>query len=244
MRSPRPQGRTNPLLKLSASLFFVVYACVAHAQTDPAQPLPTPTPATPAATPATPDSYPAVPAAVPIQQSTPPASAVPPAARVDASDYPATPPYLPVVELPHHDNLSSGYIPVDSFVYPEALRLYSLGYLDTAFINMRPWTRRSLLHMLQLSTPAIMSDGNGQAIEILAKLNEYLAAEDPSAPMQGLHFRARGQVYGHPVGLHPSHGRRRPDPPRQLPPRPDHRERLWPPLRGRLQQYHRLLHPQ
>ena len=149
-----------------------------------------------AATPAAPDSYPTVPAAVPAQQSTPPAGAVPRAASVDASSYPATPPYLPVVELPHHDNLSSAYIPVDSFVYPEALRLYSLGYLDTAFINMRPWTRRSLLHMLQLSTPAIMSDGNGQAIEILAKLNEYLAAEDPTAPMQGLHFHPRGQIYG------------------------------------------------
>ena len=196
MHLPRPQGRTSPLLKLSASLFFIAYACVAHAQADPAAPLPTPTPAVPASTPAAPQTYPTVPAAVPAQQSTPPAGAVPRASTVDASSYPATPPYLPVVEVPHHDNLGSAYIPVDSFVYPEALRLYSLGYLDTAFINMRPWTRRSLLHMLQLSSPAIMSDGNGEAIEILAKLNEYLAAEDPTSPAPGLHFRPRGQVYG------------------------------------------------
>jgi hypothetical protein len=197
MHFPRPQGRNNCLLKLSVSLFFVAYSCIAHAQSDPApQTPPPPPPAIPAATPAEPGSYPTAPVAEPVQQPTPPAGAMAPAARVDAADYPATPPYLPEVEVPHQDHLSSAYIPVDSFVYPEALRLYSLGYLDTAFLNMRPWTRRSLMHMLQLSTPAIMSDGNAQAIEILAKLNEYLAAEDPTAPMQGLHFHPRGQIYG------------------------------------------------
>ena len=45
--------------------------------------------------------------------------------------------------------LSSIYIPVDSWVYPAMTRLYSLGYVDTMFLGMRPWTRRSLLHMLQ-----------------------------------------------------------------------------------------------
>ena len=38
------------------------------------------------------------------------------------------------------------YIPVDSWIYAAALRLYSLGYLNSSFITMRPWTRRSLLH--------------------------------------------------------------------------------------------------
>jgi hypothetical protein len=43
----------------------------------------------------------------------------------------------------------SPYIPVDSWIYPAVLRLYSLGYVDTAFLNMRPWTRSSLGHMLE-----------------------------------------------------------------------------------------------
>jgi hypothetical protein len=193
MHSPRPQGRTNTLLSLSASLIFVVSTCAAHAQTDPAQQLPPPTPAVPAATPAPMDSRPAIPAQTP---ATDPAPATPQAAPVANITYPAAPPYAPETEAIHHDNLDSAYIPVDSFVYPEALRLYSLGYLDTAFINMRPWTRRSLLHMLQLSTPAIMAGGNTEAIDILAKLDDYLAAEDPTAPLQGPHFRPRGQVYG------------------------------------------------
>jgi hypothetical protein len=71
-----------------------------------------------------------------------------------------------------------------------ALRLYSLGYLDTAFIGMRPWTRRALLHMLDASAPSIMQDGDEQAVALLASLQTYIAEE---APAVGL---GRGRVYG------------------------------------------------
>jgi hypothetical protein len=42
----------------------------------------------------------------------------------------------------------SPYIPVDSWVYPAVLRLYALGYVETVYLGMRPWTRASLSHML------------------------------------------------------------------------------------------------
>src|ERR1700722_17284538 len=45
--------------------------------------------------------------------------------------------------------LGSPYIPVDSWVYPAMLRLYSLGYVDTVYIGLRPWTRASVMHMLE-----------------------------------------------------------------------------------------------
>jgi len=45
--------------------------------------------------------------------------------------------------------LGSPYIPVDSWVYPAMMRLYSLGYVDTAYLGMRPWTRSSMSHMLE-----------------------------------------------------------------------------------------------
>jgi hypothetical protein len=45
--------------------------------------------------------------------------------------------------------LGSPYIPVDSWVYPAMLRLYSLGYVDNIFLGMRPWTRSSVSHMLE-----------------------------------------------------------------------------------------------
>jgi hypothetical protein len=96
---------------------------------------------------------------------------------------------------PLEDNLGSAYIPVDSIVYPMALRLYSMGYLDSAFINMRPWTRRSLLHMLQESSPAIIAGNNDQAMDLLAKLDEYLAAEGAELTTPEESYN-RGYLYG------------------------------------------------
>jgi len=102
-----------------------------------------------------------------------------------------TPPYDPDYDPEKQpDNLGSTYIPVDSPVYPMALRLYSLGYLDSAFIGVRPWTRQSLLHMLQKSSDDIVNDDNQQAMEILAWLQDYLAAETPPARFN------RGTIYG------------------------------------------------
>ena len=45
--------------------------------------------------------------------------------------------------------LGSPYIPVDSWIYPAVMRLYSLGYIDNVFLGMRPWTRASVSHMLE-----------------------------------------------------------------------------------------------
>lgn len=42
----------------------------------------------------------------------------------------------------------SPYIPVDSWIYPAMLRLYSLGFVDNAFLGLRPWTRSSVSNML------------------------------------------------------------------------------------------------
>jgi hypothetical protein len=46
-------------------------------------------------------------------------------------------------------NSGSSYITVDSWIYPAVLRLYSLGYVDGVYLNMRPWTHASLRHMLE-----------------------------------------------------------------------------------------------
>lgn len=59
------------------------------------------------------------------------------------------------------NKLGSPYVPVDWWIYPAVLRLYSLGYVDHAFLGMRPWTRSSIQRMME---------------EALAKME----AEDPS----------------------------------------------------------------
>jgi len=87
-------------------------------------------------------------------------------------------------------DLGSTYISVDSWIYPALLRLHAMGYLDTAFINMRPWTRRSVLHMLQRSEIDINGDGNEQAMDILATTMAALQGEIPAKGTP------RGSVYG------------------------------------------------
>ena len=127
----------------------------------------------------------------PVQVQNPPnptPAAIPPA--VPVASVPSMPAYGPLPGEHHTDALGSTYIPVDSIVYPLTLRLYSLGYLDDAFIALRPWTRRGLLHMLEKSADDITSDGNEQAVSILAYLQDYLVAETPGNNM------TRGSVYG------------------------------------------------
>jgi hypothetical protein len=162
----------------------------------PAIPATTPGTQVPAATPTTtpPPSIPGYqdPLEQPIQMHAQPQTpSIPAATPESANSLPVLPPYDPDYgTYPHRDELGSTYIPVDSPIYPMALRLYSLGYLDSAFIGVRPWTRRVLLHMLQKSTSQIVSDNNQQAMEILAKLQDYLAGE---VPAKGF---TRGRIYG------------------------------------------------
>ncbi|HEY4358984.1 MAG TPA: capsule assembly Wzi family protein [Acidobacteriaceae bacterium] len=122
-----------------------------------------------------------------------PASAFPIAAPASPAASASSPfsQYISDTDSEEHPNgLGSTYIPVDSPIYTMALRLYALGYLDRAFIGMRPWTRRSLLHMLQATSENVMNDGNDEAIGILAKLNAELEDEDPGVGMQ------RGTIFG------------------------------------------------
>src|SRR5450631_644367 len=52
----------------------------------------------------------------------------------------------------------SVYVPMDSWIYPALDRLHALGYLDTAYLGLRPWTRLSIAHMLQDSSDKIESE--------------------------------------------------------------------------------------
>jgi hypothetical protein len=69
---------------------------------------------------------------------------------------------------------------MDSWIYPAMERLYSLGYIDTAFLGLRPWTRLSCLHMLEQSQSEIFDDstdspGNREARQIFNVLAKELS---------------------------------------------------------------------
>ncbi len=68
----------------------------------------------------------------------------------------------------------SAYVPIDNWIYPAMDRLHALGYVDSAYLGLRPWTRLSIAHMLELSADDIeASADNGEARELyLAVLRE------------------------------------------------------------------------
>ena len=73
--------------------------------------------------------------------------------------------------------LDSPYIPVDSWVYPAVLRLYSLGFIDNVFLGMRPWTRASVGHMLEEAGARIEDADEGPATDEAQDLYEALNRE-------------------------------------------------------------------
>ena len=89
--------------------------------------------------------------------------------------------------------LGSPYIPVDSWVYPAMLRLYSLGYVDTVYLGMRPWTRASVMNMLEQAGDLIQNgedsgDPNAdEARQIYDALSHELHEdmEGPCGPHKG-----------------------------------------------------------
>jgi hypothetical protein len=87
--------------------------------------------------------------------------------------------------------MDSPYIPVDSWVYPAVLRLYSLGFLDNVFLGMRPWTRASVSNMLDEAGARIEDADPGpatdEAQDIYDALNRELnpEIEGPCGSFQG-----------------------------------------------------------
>ena len=76
----------------------------------------------------------------------------------------------------------SVYVPLDSWIYPAFERLIAWGYVDTAYVDLRPWTRLSCVRMLQRAEPLFEGDsGNAQARTIYQELRsefqvDYIAA--------------------------------------------------------------------
>jgi Capsule assembly protein Wzi len=72
---------------------------------------------------------------------------------------PSLPPSLEPVftgfEPAESSNYGLVYMPLDSWIYPAFERLFSMGYADSAYLGMRPWTRTSCLQILQETYPKL-----------------------------------------------------------------------------------------
>jgi hypothetical protein len=169
----------RPSILLSLSILAATSAAHLNAQTPlPAAPSPAPTLQTTPSLPAY-GQQPAAPTSAPVPT---PAAApvVVPAQTTPQAPFAAAPAYQPF-GVPDEDRIKehygSTYIPVDNWLYPALTRLYSLGFVDTMFLGMRPWTRQSVLHMIEDSSDAIRNSDSDEAKEIYAKVNRELALE-------------------------------------------------------------------
>lgn len=99
------------------------------------------------------------------------------------------------------DTQGSVYVPLDNWVYPALDRLHALGYIDSAFSGLRPWSRASIAHMLERSADRIASDtNNGEARSIYTALvrefqpeiNRGLNGTPPRVQLESVYTVMRG----------------------------------------------------
>src|SRR5271167_1328869 len=98
--------------------------------------------------------------------------------RSEPSQQPLPPSYRPESPIVYTSGQGSTYVPMDSWMYEALWRLYGLRYIDTAYLGLRPWTRLSIAHMLQLSADKIDANINDdEAREIYLALMKELAPD-------------------------------------------------------------------
>src|SRR5580700_1688469 len=81
-------------------------------------------------------------------------------------------------------NMGSAYVPLESWVYPTLERLAALGYLQTAYLGIRPWTRMECARLLDEASDRMRDQADGgdhrdqtQAASEAGKIYAALEAE-------------------------------------------------------------------
>lgn len=102
----------------------------------------------------------------------------------------------------------SVYVPLDSWIYPEMERLVAWGYIDTAYLGLRPWTRLSIVRMLQGAEQRFEGgDASPEAMRVYGALRKEFEPDyrEATRDQPRLHFelssiyqRSLG-IAGHPI---------------------------------------------
>ena len=92
--------------------------------------------------------------------------------------------------------MGSPYVPLDSWIYPAMERLAALGYIKTATLGMRPWTRLECTRLIG-EAAELLPDGDGSAggdgpAEV-EELYSFLSRE----------FEGEGELEGGAENVHP-----------------------------------------
>jgi membrane-associated phospholipid phosphatase len=73
--------------------------------------------------------------------------------------------------------MGSPYVPLDSWIYPALERLAAIGYLRTAALGLRPWTRLECVRLLNEASERQPEDGPPEARELYQFLSREFEAE-------------------------------------------------------------------
>lgn len=76
-------------------------------------------------------------------------------------------------------NMGSPYVPLDTWVYPAFDRLAALGYVQTGFANLRPWTRMECARLVQEAGGLILQADveGGEAVRLYQALAKEFSPE-------------------------------------------------------------------
>jgi hypothetical protein len=97
---------------------------------------------------------------------------------------------------------SSTYVPMDSWVYPALDRLRAMGYLDTGFVGLRPWTWHSIGHMLDYTQTTYDLGANEEAQTVFYSVRKEIDRECPKTVGLGYDRHASiDSVYGQFRGI-------------------------------------------
>ncbi|HEY0757824.1 MAG TPA: capsule assembly Wzi family protein [Acidisarcina sp.] len=118
----------------------------------------------------------------------------------------ATPSAWTGVDLTQQEStMGSPYIPIDSWIYPAMSRLAALGYVDTAFAGLRPWTRLSVANMLAETSERLSDQANDAAADAegVAIYHALTAELDPDVQRSADagHFAQIDQLYTRAFGI-------------------------------------------
>jgi membrane-associated phospholipid phosphatase len=77
------------------------------------------------------------------------------------------------------EDMGSPYVPLDTWVYPAFDRLAALGYVQTGFAGMRPWTRMECARLVQEAAGLIEQEGleDGEAVRLYRALAQEFSPE-------------------------------------------------------------------
>jgi hypothetical protein len=76
------------------------------------------------------------------------------------------------------DSMASPYVPIDSWVYPAIERLVALGYIGSAYMGLRPWTRMACARMVEEAGDKLSDvDAPGEASGIYRELSREFLPE-------------------------------------------------------------------